>query len=396
MLALTVQQVVGYLKELIESNATLGDLWISGEISNLSRSAAGHIYFTLKDEAAQMRCAFFKRANAGMKLEHGDAVLAHGYVSVYEQRGELNFVVDFVHPQGAGVLNAQFERLRQALEAEGLFDEARKRPLPPFPRRIGVVTSPTGAVLHDIITVVGRRWPLAEIVLAPTAVQGEAAAPGIVSALADLNERGDVDVIIVARGGGSQEDLWPFNDERVPRAIYASRVPVVSAVGHETDFTLADFAADLRAPTPSVAGELVVPDQIELAMRVGGYVGALESWARQALDDRRDALDRLVDALEDVQPDICAARERLDRLLAGCEERLRRAIERSLALVEARELQLGSLSPLAVLGRGYAVVQRVDGGIVTHVRDAGAGDLVSIRVQDGALAAEVKQGGQIR
>ncbi len=390
MLALTVQQVVGYLKELIESNATLGDLWISGEISNLSRSSAGHVYFTLKDEAAQLRCAFFRRANAGMQIAHGDAVIAHGRVSIYEQRGELNFIVDFVNPQGAGILNAQFERLKQLLEAEGLFDEARKRPLPPFPRRIGIVTSPTGAVLHDIITVVGRRWPLAEIVLAPSAVQGEAAAPGIVAALADLNEHGNVDVIIVARGGGSQEDLWPFNDERVPRAIYASRVPVVSAVGHETDFTLADFAADLRAPTPSVAGELVVPDQIELAMRVGGDVGALVSCMRQALDDRRDALERLVEALDDAQPDVAAARERTERILAAAEERLRRAIERSRALVEARALQLGSLSPQAVLGRGYAVVQRLDGGIVARVRDAGAGDLVSIRVQDGALAAEVK------
>ncbi|SRR5579871_1345963 len=390
MVPLTVQQVVGYLKELIESNATLGDLWISGEISNLSRSSAGHIYFTLKDEAAQLRCAFFRRANAGMKLEHGDAVIAHGYVSVYEQRGELNFVVDFVHPQGAGVLNAQFERLKQLLEAEGLFDEARKRPLPPFPRRIGVVTSPSGAVLHDIITVVGRRWPLAEIVLAPTAVQGEAAAPGIVAALAGLNARGDVDVIIVARGGGSQEDLWPFNDERVPRAIYASRVPVVSAVGHETDFTLADFAADLRAPTPSVAGELVVPDQIEIAMRIGGYAGFLQSRVREAIEDRRDALERLVDALDDAKPDIAAARERSERLIAAAEERLRRSLERARAQVEARALQLGSLSPLAVLARGYAVVQRVDGGIVTRVADAEAGDLISIRVRDGALAAEVK------
>ncbi|HEY7294460.1 MAG TPA: exodeoxyribonuclease VII large subunit, partial [Dehalococcoidia bacterium] len=264
------------------------------------------------------------------------------------------------------------------------------RPLPPFPRRIGLVTSPTGAVLHDIITVVGRRWPLAEIVLAPSAVQGEAAAPGIVAALAELNERGNVDVIIVARGGGSQEDLWPFNDERVPRAIYASRVPVVSAVGHETDFTLADFAADLRAPTPSVAGELVVPDQIELAMRVGGYAGALESCVQRALEDRRDALERLAEALEDAQPDIGAARERMERLLAAAEDRLRRSLERVRAQVEARALQLGSLSPLAVLGRGYAVVQRVDGGIVTCVRDAEPGDLVGIRVRDGALAAEIK------
>src|SRR5947208_1527284 len=210
MVVLSVQQLLTYLRELFETNATLGDLWVAGEVSNLTRSSAGHMYFTLKDAAGQIRCVFFRRQNAGMTLEHGAQVLAHGRVSIYEQRGELNFVVDFVHAQGAGILQAQFERLRQKLEAEGLFDPERKRPLPAFPRRIGVVTSPTGAVFHDICNVLGRRWPLAEIVLAPSPVQGAEAAIGITEAIRQLNRLIDIDVIILARGGGSIEELWPF------------------------------------------------------------------------------------------------------------------------------------------------------------------------------------------
>jgi exodeoxyribonuclease VII large subunit len=393
MLLLSVQQLLAYLKELFETNNALSDLWVSGEISNLSRSPAGHVYFTLKDASAQLRCAFFKRQNTGVTLAHGDQIVAHGRVSIYEQRGELNFIVDFVHPQGVGLLNAEFERLKQRLEAEGLFDVARKRPLPAFPRRIGVVTSPTGAVLHDICTIIGRRWPLAQIVVAPTTVQGDTAAAGVVDALASLNGLGNIDVIIVARGGGSLEDLWPFNDERVPRAIYASRVPVISAVGHETDVTLADYAADVRAPTPSAAAEIVVPEQIEIAVRLGAYFTTLEGCARNEIDVRSDRVERLVESIEREQPDFRAGAAEMVALVERAEDRLLRSLERSGASLNARMLQLQSLSPLAVLERGYAVVHNAHGALVSRLGDAPVGSMVSVRVQDGAFDAEVRSHG---
>lgn len=391
MVVLTVEQALGYLRELFETNPTLSDLWIMGEISNLSRSSAGHVYFTLKDAAGQLRCAFFRRQNTGITLEHGQQVLAHGRVSVYEQRGELNFIVDFVHSQGAGILHAQFERLKQMLEAEGLFDGSRKRPLPAFPRRIGVVTSPTGAVLHDISTVVGRRWPLAQIVLAPAQVQGDGAAATIVSALQALNERGAVDVIILARGGGSIEELWPFNEEQVQRAIYASRVPVVSAVGHETDYTLADYVADLRAPTPSAAAELVVPDQIEIAMHIGSYAAVLQSCMLHELENRRERLDRLADYLELATPDIDVLDQRLQALLGRAHRQIENNLTARRALVSARMLQLGSLNPCAVLERGYAVVHHEDGRLLSGAGEAEAGVRLSVRLRDGSFAAEVRE-----
>jgi exodeoxyribonuclease VII large subunit len=389
MVVLTVAETLGYLKELFETNATLSDLWVMGEISNLTRSSAGHVYFTLKDGGGQLRCAFFRRQNAGIVLEHGAQLLVHGRVSVYEQRGELNFIVDFVHSQGEGILNAQFERLRQMLEAEGLFDSARKRPLPAFPRRIGVVTSPTGAVLHDIRTVIGRRWPLAQLVLAPTPVQGDGAAPGIVAALQELNEHGNVDVIILARGGGSMEELWAFNEEAVQRAIYASRVPVISAVGHETDTTLADYVADLRAPTPSAAAELVVPDQIEIAMKIGRYAAMLESYIHRELASQQDGLERLADYLEQESPDLAALNSSVLALVSRAGEQLSLALAERRGQVETRGVQLGSLDPCAVLERGYAVVHHADGRLVAGVSMVGRGEQISVRMHDGKFAAEV-------
>ncbi len=389
MVVLTVADTLAYLKELFETNATLSDLWVMGEISNLSRSSAGHLYFTLKDGVGQLRCAFFRRQNAGIELEHGAQLLVHGRVSVYEQRGELNFIVDYVHSQGEGILNAQFERLKQLLEAEGLFDVTRKRPLPLFPNRIGLVTSPTGAVLHDIRTVVGRRWPLAQLILAPTPVQGDGAAPGIVAALQELNELGNVDVIILARGGGSLEELWAFNEEAVQRAIYASRVPVVSAVGHETDITLADYVADLRAPTPSAAAELVVPDQIEIAMRVGAYTAMLESCIQRELSAQQDGVARLADYLEQECPDLAELSEGVLGLVSRAGTRLSQSLAERRSQIDMRIVQLASLDPCAVLERGYAVVHRADGTLLASVNVVRTGEAISIRLRDGTIAAEV-------
>src|SRR5438445_6355020 len=263
--ATTVSALARYLKDLLESNLTLTNLWVEGEISNLTRSQRGHVYFTLKDANAAIQCVMFQRQYRGSPLEGGAQVLAHGNVSFYEQRGNVQLIVDFVQPAGVGARQAEFESLKEKLAADGLFDQARKRPLPAFPARIGVVTSSTGAVFHDICQVLTRRWPLAEIVLAPTPVQGAQAAINIADAIRLLNAQPRIDVIIVARGGGSMEELWAFNEEIVARAVFASAVPVVSAVGHETDYTIADLVVDVRAPTPSAAAELVAPDHLQVA-----------------------------------------------------------------------------------------------------------------------------------
>lgn len=389
MLVLSVQDLLGALKDTIESIPAFADVWVAGEISSLTHATSGHIYFTLKDEAAALRCAFFRQYNRGATLQSGDAVLAHGRINIYEPRGELNFIVDFVASQGAGILAAQFERLRQKLEAEGLFDPARKRPLPLFPRRIGVVTSATGAVWHDIQTVIGRRWPLAELVLAHASVQGENAPAEIVAALEALNERGNVDVIIVARGGGAREELTAFDDERVPRAIYASRVPVISAVGHETDVTLADYAADMRAPTPSAAAEMVVPDRAEIALRVGSLAATMAASMRAELDRCRRDVALSSDALRRAAPDIPALRAAVAALLERARTTVLRAIAERRALVEGRGLQLASLDPEAVLRRGYALVQRATGEPVTSVAAALPGERLAISVHDGTFAAVV-------
>jgi exodeoxyribonuclease VII large subunit len=273
MQVLSVSQALSYLRELLETDYLLADVWISGEVSGPRTQPSGHTYFTLKDATSQMRgvlfrSAFVRQRRMAEHLEHGAQVIVHGRITIYEARGELQIVVDFVQPEGVGLRQAQFERLRTQLEEEGLFAADRKRPLPSFPKRIGVVTSAAGAVFHDICNVLTRRWPMAEVVLAPTPVQGPEAPYGIVGAIETLNLEGDVDVIIVARGGGSVEELWTFNEEAVARAVFGSLIPVVSAVGHETDFTICDYVADLRAPTPSAAAELVVPDSRQFRARL--------------------------------------------------------------------------------------------------------------------------------
>ncbi|MGH2588814.1 MAG: exodeoxyribonuclease VII large subunit, partial [Dehalococcoidia bacterium] len=330
MFVLPVSQVCSLLRESLESDPRFNDIYISGEISNLTRSQAGHIYFTIRDAGAQLRCAFFRRANArtGALLENGAHVVAHGAISVYEQRGELQCIVDFVHQEGVGILHLEFERLKERLFEEGLFDEERKRPLPEFPRRIGVVTSPDGAVFHDVCHVLRRRWPLVEVVLAPTLVQGEGAGEGVCAALHNLNETPGIDLIIVCRGGGSMEDLWTFNMEAVARAIFASHAPVISAIGHETDYTIADFVADLRAATPSVAAQVAVPDRLEYAARAGALTEALNHAIRHRLQDTRWDLGGTVEALNRAAPDVLATRMRLAGTLDRAAAAVRRLLDR--------------------------------------------------------------------
>ncbi len=390
--AYRVSWLTRYLKELLESDLRLSNLWVEGEVSNLNRSTAGHTYFTLKDQDAQVRCVMFRRASGGVPLENGAQVLAHGNVSFYEARGDLQLVVDFVQPAGVGAWAAEFERLKERLEAEGLFDPARKRPLPRFPRRVGVATSPTGAVFHDICHVIGRRWPLAEVVLAPTPVQGAEAAAGICEAIRRLNAAEGIDVIIVARGGGSMEELWPFNEEIVARAIYGSRLPVVSGVGHETDYTIADLVADLRAPTPSAAAEAVAPDRGEVSRRVEGMALSLLAWTAGKLTQRRVDLERASHRLRTALPDPSREQERVASLVRHARSAAERGLEQRVERLNGFGLQLRSLDPRRTLARGYAVVQLREGKqAITSVQQVKGRDRLNVHVKDGHFPAEVSR-----
>ncbi|MSQ41807.1 MAG: exodeoxyribonuclease VII large subunit [Dehalococcoidia bacterium] len=387
-----VGEVTRYLRELLEGNRHLTAIWVAGEVSNCNRSSAGHIYFTLKDARVALRCAFFRNRNVGQRewLVDGASVVVHGSLSVYEQRGELSFIVDFVQPEGTGALAAEFERRRARFEAEGLFDPQRKRSLPRFPQRVGVVTSPTGAVFHDIAQVLARRWPLATLLLQPTPVQGADAAPAIAQSLRALARSHRPDVIIVARGGGAAEDLWAFNEEPVVRAIFASPVPVVSAVGHETDTTLADLVADLRASTPSSAAELVAPDRADVARALEARAQRAEARVLRALVAARDRLDLRVAALHDALPDLEGRR----RVVRSHEVALLRGAATAVAAARVRVAgaagRLGALSPLATLDRGFAIVERPDGTAVGSAAALRAGERVELRLRDGRRAARIE------
>ena len=386
----TVSQVTSEIKELLESNPFLADLWIEGEISNLSVASSGHAYFNLKDQQAVLQAVMFRNRRGIEMLGNGVAVAAHGRVSFYEPRGTLNISVDVVAPQGLGELALELERLKEKLAAEGLFDPARKRPLPAFPKAIGVVTSPTGAVFHDIQNVLSRRYPLARLVLSPAVVQGGQAKESIAAALQLLDEEGGCDVIIVGRGGGSLEDLWGFNEEIVARAIYACRTPVVSAVGHETDETIADYVADVRAPTPSAAAELVAPDARDLKATVVHLSNMMGRSLTGRLQQERNTVDRARRQLEAGLPDIGTLRRRID-------DRSRIAATAVASLSKQRRLEvdglyqrLRGLDPQATLSRGFAIVElTASGQALISAGQAKNGDKLTVTVSDGAVPAVV-------
>ena len=396
-----VREITTYLREMLESSPVLGDVWIAGEVSNVSRPASGHVYFTLKDANAQLRSVYFAskaprgRATTAHLVQNGHAIVAHGRVSLYEQRGDLQLYVDFVQPEGAGALQAEFERLKIRLAEEGLFDESRKRALPRFPRRIGVVTSESGAVFHDICRVLERRWPLAEVVLSPAPVQGADAVPGIIGAIEQLNARNDIDVIITGRGGGSIEELWAFNDEHVVRAIFASRVPVVSAVGHETDTTIADFVADCRAPTPSAAAEIVSPDRIEIGALLRTIFAAMTSNVERQIGERRSALQTITHDLDRRAPDINHLRQVVDEVARRGVRAAEHAQATAVHAVGTFVWRLKSLDPFATLDRGYAVVQRGT-SVISEVGQAKAGEALGVRVKDGRFNVRVDGGAPVR
>ena len=384
----TVSQLTRYLREVLTSDPFLSDLWVSGEVSNSTTSQAGHTYFTLKDAEGQIRCVMFQGGQGDEHIQNGSAIVTHGHVSLYEARGLLEMVVDIAVPEGVGALQAQFEALKQRLEEEGLFEPSRKRPLPEFPKVIGVVTSPTGAVLHDICHVLERRYPLVKVLVAPTPVQGNEAASGIVGALEALNRRDDVDTIILARGGGSLEELWPFNEEAVARAIYASRIPVVSGVGHETDFTIADYVADVRAPTPSAAAEIAVPDATVLREHVSSQDEYLRQHLSGLVTEMRYSLKASEQRLWFLAPNVEEYRRRVDDLSQSA----RRGLEQYLSLLHERSQglrrRLEALEPQDTLRRGYAIVQRDPAGtIISRVGQARDGEPLRITVSNGDFPA---------
>ena len=388
MAVYTVSQVSSHIKESLESDPLLMDLWVVGEVSGLRSSSAGHTYFGLKDRESLLRCVMFKGQKGADLLAEGDSISAHGKITFYTRGGTTDFMVDLAMPEGVGELALELERLKQKLAAEGLFETSRKRQLPRFPQKVGVVTSPTGAVFHDIRNVLQRRYPLTELVLSPTVVQGPDAAPKIAAALELLDREGGCDVIIVGRGGGSMEDLWPFNEEVVARAIYACKTPVISAVGHETDETIADYVADVRAPTPSAAAELAVPDAYVLRRDLGILGSTLYRLMLDQNGRRRFELTAVIHRMEMALPDTQTMRRRVDDVGRVVQSASSRLLLENKMQVEGLGLRLRALDPVATLGRGFSIVRLTDTGkVVSSAKQVSEGDSLEITVADGSLPA---------
>ncbi|HMM21273.1 MAG TPA: exodeoxyribonuclease VII large subunit [Selenomonadales bacterium] len=393
MTVLTVGAVTRYIKNLMEQDETLREVFVRGEISNFKRHYSGHCYFTLKDSEATLRAVMFRGRAQFLKFEPKDGlkVIAGGQISLFERDGQYQLYVEQLIPEGMGELSLAFAQLKDKLTAEGLFEESRKKPLPLLPAAVGIVTSPTGAAVRDIVTVAKRRHPGVPLVLFPVQVQGPEA-PGQIAAAIDRLDRSQlVDVMIVGRGGGSLEELWAFNDERVVRAIAAAQTPVVSAVGHQTDYTLADFAADRRAATPSQAAELVVPDVRELIKYLTAMRTTLHSRMQKLLENRRARLERCLDSRVFSRPESLLADRR--QLVDGLMQRLPQAL-RALVLAKQHRLSLAAekltvLSPLGVLARGYSIARTLDGEVVRRAGAVFPGQLLDVVLHRGALTVQV-------
>ncbi len=389
----SVGAVVRYLREILECDEQLHDLWVRGEVSQFTQAASGHWYFSLKDDEGLLRCVIYRQRNFGMpRLTPGQEIFAHGRMSFYPPRGDMQFMVDQIEDVGVGVLYQRFLALKEELEALGLFDAGRKRPIPVSPATIGLVTSADAAALRDIIRTLRLRWPLARVVLAPTLVQGDKAPQQIVQALAWLNQHTEADVIIIARGGGSIEDLWAFNDRSVALAIANSRIPTVTGIGHETDFTIADFVADYRAATPTAAAVAVSPDITGLRALLDDNRMRLLSAIHDQLDQERDALATALRQLQREHPRVQHQQAR--RRLADAVAVLRRQMAHRLAMEQERlsgaALRLQSLSPLLTMARGYAAITRDrDGAPVVSISDVTPPEAVTLRLRDGQASATV-------
>lgn len=390
---LSVSQLNRYVKSIIEQDYNLQTVFVQGEISNFTNHyRTGHYYMTIKDEYSSIRAVMFKSANSRLRFmpENSMNVIIKGRVSVFERDGQYQLYIDDMQPDGAGALSLAFEQLKNKLAAEGLFDESRKRPIPRFPERVGVVTSPTGAAIRDIINVISRRFPAAEFILCPVQVQGASAAGQIKAAIELFNAKKAADVLIVGRGGGSAEELWAFNEEPVARAVAVSEIPVISAVGHETDFTICDFAADLRAPTPSAAAEIAVPDITALGELLGSFSRRMNSAVGGTLTHEKARLEARAQLLKRLSP-----RNYIDDLAARCggagvriDSAVRHSMEVRRGEIAALCARLDALSPLRVIARGYAVASS-GGKVLTSPSQVEVGDTIDLRLAGGELKCEV-------
>lgn len=392
--ALTVSQVNTYIKSLIDEDINLNAVIISGEISNFKNHyRTGHFYLTLKDDKSSIKAVMFSTANRRLRFmpEDGMQVIAVGRISVFERDGQYQLYIEDMMPDGFGSLNLAFEKLKQKLSDEGLFDSSLKKPIPECPMRVGVITSPTGAAVEDIMNVLSRRFPVAEVIFEGVEVQGVNAAPSIVKAIKKLDELKAADVIIVGRGGGSIEDLWAFNEESVARAIYDCSIPIISAVGHETDFTIADFVADLRAPTPSAAAELAVPDMREHLAYIRSMKKILADCMYDKINDDRNKIQRLINSKSFISPKdmIKSHRLYLDSLISAYENNAELIIKKNRLDFSSLVGKLDALSPLKVLSRGYAMVT-ADEKVITSVKNVKTGDNINLCFSDGNVKCEVK------
>ena len=391
----SVSEITNLLKRLIEQQPDFQNVWIQGEVSNFSKSGAGHVYFTLKEDNHQISVAIFRSNAALLKFlpKDGEEVIVQGQLSLYSARGQYQIVGRNVEPVGIGALQRAFEELKQRLTDEGLFDNIHKKPLPRFPKKIGVITSATGAAFQDICEQLRKRYPLAEVLLHPTLVQGDGAAQGIAYALQTMNQRDDIDVLIVGRGGGSIEDLWAFNEELVARAIFASTIPVVSAVGHETDYTISDMVADHRAPTPSAAIEHIVPDQDELFAQLNGF----DAWLRTTIQNQLNAHKTRIQELETrLAPEqrkskINQLYQIVDNLDTACRNAARQSLTAGENRLHTLAERLNALSPLATLKRGYSISRKTDGEVLTDAEQVAIGDKIEVQLAQGHLACRVEE-----
>ncbi len=391
-LSLSVTEVNRYVKSLIESDACLSEISVRGEISNLKYHSSGHIYFTLKDEESEIAAVMFRAQAQRMnfRADNGMKVTAYGRVSVYEKSGRYQLYVSAMTDDGAGALYLEYKRLYAKLLAEGLFDESRKKPIPKIPKKIGIVTSPTGAAVRDMLNITGRRWPMAEILIYPSLVQGTDAPATLCGGIEYLNADGSCDVIIIGRGGGSVEDLWAFNDETLARTVAASYIPVISAVGHEVDFTLCDFAADKRAPTPSAAAELAVPDRADMIERFDDAMDRIDICMSRLIEKRTLLLRDRARVLEMSSPAsrLERIRQKINYDALRIDKATERVLERGRARLHTAVQSINAMNPLAVLGRGYSALEK-NGKIVGKADQLDVGDRVSVLLSDGRADAQI-------
>lgn len=391
---LTVTQINEYIKAKIDSDTVLRDIYLKGEISNFTNHRTGHFYFTLKDEGGLIRAVMFRSSAEKVKFrpENGMKVIAHGRVSAFVRDGQYQLYVDNMEVDGIGSLYIAYEQLKKKLENEGLFNPVYKKPLPKIPKRIGIITSPTGAAIRDIINILGRRFPFAEAVLYPALVQGDGAPPQLIAGIEYFNKTSSADVIIIGRGGGSIEDLWAFNSEALARTVFASAIPVISAVGHETDFTICDFVADRRAPTPSAAAELAVPETGELKHKINNIIGRMDMLVSHSVKLRRNRLDelaskRVLNSPEFIVDDKRMALVSLDKRLEGG---MKYTLSQKQTVFARATSKLEALNPMSVISRGYSAVFDENNKLIKSVDQVNIGDTFSFRTIDGSVSGEVK------